>query len=116
MQQVVLLEDEADPVAAELGAPAIAQLGGVDALDPDPARGRAHQQAAEVEHRRLPAARASDDGHELAGVDTERHAVEGADGRPALLVVLDQVGHLDESHLRLSPYLVLVSFFWFRSG
>src|SRR5712691_7852917 len=84
-EERVVLEDHAH-------APAM----GGDVVDPAPldediARGRIDEPRHRAEGRRLAAARRAQEGEELAGVDGERHAVEGQ----RLPVALDESAELD---------------------
>ena len=97
-QQVVLLEHEADLPRPRVGPLAVAEPGRLDVVDDQAARCRLQQQAEEVEHRGLAAARAPHDRNELAPVDLHRHPIEGADDLRAALVVLGQVDELDAGH------------------
>src|SRR5579884_587820 len=97
--QVVLLEDEPDAPAAQVGPPAVAQTTGVDPLDQHPAPGGAHQQAGHVEEGGLAAARSAHDRGQLPLLDLQAHPVQRPDrGRP-LPVVLAHLDQLDALHV-----------------
>ncbi len=74
-QQQILLQHEAD-----------ARIGSLhrDLLQQDPSLARTVETGGEVEDRALAAARRSDDGDELAGIDTQAHALDGGQRRRAV--------------------------------
>ena len=86
--QVERLEDEADPVAAQLGELLVVERGEVDVADEDLAVGEVVEPGEGVHQRRLAGARRAHDGGEAAGGELDVDAVEGADGAVALAVDL----------------------------
>ena len=76
LDEVELLEHEADASTAHGGEAAIAEAADVDAVDAHATGRRALQGADDVEQRRLARARRPDDGDELALVDAQVEAVE----------------------------------------
>ena len=88
VEQVRVLEDEAEPLAAEARELSVAQGRDVDAVDVDVARGRAVDGGDAVEQGGLAGAGGAHDGDELAGADGHAHAVEGAGHVVASAVVL----------------------------
>src|SRR5205807_6332272 len=97
-QQVELLENKAELLAAQVGSSAIAELARIDPVEQHPPAGRPQEQAQQIEGGRLAAPRPADDGDEVAGLDGEADAVERFDDGRALLVVLGQVVEFDACH------------------
>ena len=89
--QVERLEDEADPLPPQRGERLVLEPGQLDAVDDGLAAGRGVERGQAVHQRRLAGARGPHDGGELAGVEVDGHAVEGADLGLALAVDLHQV-------------------------
>ena len=79
-EEVVELIDEADAVAAQAGALAIAESAAGPAVDDDLAGGRPLEQGGDVEQRRLAGAGWPDQGDELAGCQREIGAPEHRQG------------------------------------
>ena len=75
-QQVVLLKDEADPPVAE-GGPGGGVAGeGIDAVEPDAARGRLLERPDDRQERALARTRGPHDRHPAARLERERDVVE----------------------------------------
>ena len=98
-EQIEILEDESDFLAAQIGAGAVAQFACVHLVQQDLAARRAEQQAQQVEGRGLATAGPADHGDELTRFDGQAYPVKGLDGRRALAVVLGQVRELDGCHV-----------------
>src|SRR5690606_11732791 len=99
VQQVVVLEHEAEALAAEAGQLVPFELGGVHALDAHGARRGRVDGGQQVQQRRFAAARRSHDAHELALFDGEGEVVQGAGGRLAPAAVhFAQVDGLEYDH------------------
>ena len=81
--EVERLEDEADLVAAEPGELLVLEPRQLGVADEDRAAGGAVERRAAVHQRRLARARRAHHGGELAGVQLQRHLVEGDDAWPA---------------------------------
>ena len=95
-QKVVLLEDEAQHLVADLGQFVLAHAAHVPAVEPVGA-GSGHVQAADDVHAGgLARAGLAHDGHELALVDLHRDVVHRLDGGVAHLVVLADVVKFNE--------------------
>ena len=69
------------------------------ALERDAARRWPIHGAAQVQQRRLAAARRAHQRHEVAALDRERHAVERADGGAAAGVGLGELGSDQQGHV-----------------
>ncbi len=95
-QQVEVLEHEADLVVADLGAAVAVEVRDLDAVEHVAAGGRPVETADDVHQRRLAGAGRTHDRHELAAVDVERDAVQGAHLRPAHAVDAVQVADADD--------------------
>ena len=80
-QEVERLEDEADPPAAQPGARKVVERRDVAPLELVHAVGLAVEEPEDVEQRRLPRPRRSDDGEPLAGPDGEVDGSQGVHGR-----------------------------------
>ena len=89
--EVERLEDEADPIAAQLGELLVVELGDVGVADQHGARREVVEPGDAVHQRRLARARRAHDGGEAAGRELDGHAVEGADLALAAPVDLDGV-------------------------
>src|SRR5690606_39558002 len=108
-QQMILLEDEAEGVATQEGAPVGIEAGDVLAGEPVAAAARAIEAAEHVHQGRLARARRAHDRDELAALDAKRHAAQrmdrefaGAVGPPDVLE-LDQgrrLGRAGPDHAR----------------
>ena len=94
--QVELLEDKAQPPAAEVRAPGLAEAAELLPGDAQPAGVWRLHGADEVEQRRLAGAARADDGHGLARRDPQVDAVEDRALGVALAVALGDAGELDE--------------------
>ena len=84
LDEVELLEHEADPPPAERGEPSVAEAADVVAVDAHGPRGRSLQGADDVDQRRLPGPGRADDDDELAAANGEvdrRRAPRSAGGR-----------------------------------
>ncbi len=98
-EELEILEDEADFVAAEGGELGVVEVGGDSAVDGDGAgRGEVHG-AGEVEQGGFTAAAAADEGDELAGVEGKRNPIEGRHLLALGLIVLGYVFNLKNGHL-----------------
>ena len=95
-QEVEPLEDEADEAVAHQRAPVVGAAADVETGEPVEAVGRAVEAAEDVHHRRLARAAGADDGHELAAAHGELHVAERAHHTGAGVVILGDVGQLDE--------------------
>ncbi len=71
-EEVVGLEDEADPLPTDVGAPGLVQRGHLFADEPIRARRRPVEKAENAEQRRLPGAGRAHDGEELAFANERR--------------------------------------------
>ena len=91
--QVERLEDEADPVAAELRELAVVELRDVGVADQHGAGGEVVEAGDAVHQRRLARAGRAHDGGEAAGAELDGDAVEGAHLALAAAVDLDGVEH-----------------------
>ena len=89
------LEDKADFGAAHIGTLGGVEPGHVLAVDTYDAAVRLVETAHQLQQRGLARARGADKGSELAGVDAERYAVEGARFHLADLVTAGDVFDLD---------------------
>ena len=95
-QQVILLEDEAQHLVADLGQLVLVHLAHIPAIEPIGAR-RGHVQAADDVHAGgFARAGLADDGHELAFVDLHGDMVGSLDRRVTHLVILAHVVKLNE--------------------
>ena len=110
--EVEELEDESDRLVAEGREAAVAHSPDVGTIDDDATLGRLVEATHELEQRRLSTTTRADQGHELALVDRQGHAVEGLDPLPADGVRLAEVGHLDDDPARARS----CRFRWARSG
>ena len=86
--QVERLEDEAEPVTAQLRELLVVERGEVDVADEHLALGQVVEPGEGVHQRRLAGARRAHDGGEAAGVELDVDGVEGADDAVALAVGL----------------------------
>ena len=91
LDEVELLEHEADAAAAHGGEAAVAEAADVDAVDADRAARRLLQRADDVHQRRLAGPGRTDDDDELALLDAQVDAVERRDRRGARVVLRDAV-------------------------
>ena len=94
--QVERLEDEAGPVAAELGRLVVGQVADRRALEDDLAGGRPVKPAEELEESRLARPRRAHQGDELALVDLQGDAAQGIDRRGAEAVALGEIVRLED--------------------
>ncbi len=94
-QQVEELEDEPEPVAAQLGEVGVVEGAEVGAGQHHRARGRAIEAGEDVHERRLARARRAHDRREAAAVERDADPVERVDGGVPLAVAASQVhrGH-----------------------
>src|SRR6202035_4376489 len=98
LEQVELLEDEADPACAERRERGIGGACDVRAPDaPDPAR-RAFERAHDVQQRRLARSRRPDDRAQLALLDADVHAAQSFDASGIELDDVAQLEHLPRAH------------------
>ena len=102
-QQLEELEDDADRPAAPDGGPALGQEAQVLAGNGHHPGRRAVDAGDHVHERRLAAARPTDDADELAGVDLEIDAIEGAERPGVGDVVLDDRAQVDEVRAGRAP-------------
>src|SRR5439155_1746322 len=102
-EQVEILEDEADPAAADGGALVDGQGRDVGVAQVVGAARRLVEAAEQVHARRLARARRAHDGEELARPDVERHAAQRPHLDVAQVVDLPHVAELDErAHVGLA--------------
>jgi hypothetical protein len=78
-QEVEELEDEPDLVPSDAGQVVVRELGQRPSLDAHGAAGGSIEPANQVEERRLARPRRPDDRDHFAGLDRQRHVVEGDD-------------------------------------
>ena len=97
-QQVEALEHEPDLLIAHARQLVLRQLRHVPAVELIDAARRPVETAGDVHERRLAGSRRAGHGHELAGLDVERHAAQRADFVVAHLVDLGEVPHRDYGH------------------
>ncbi len=99
-QQIVLLEDEAEGLAPQVGARVAVELGDFAAVEAIGAAGRPVEQADEIHQGRLAGTGSAHDGDELAGLDVERDAVQHLGRHVAAVIDLDDVAQGDQRHGR----------------
>ena len=104
VEQVELLEDEADPARAQRRQLVVTRGRGVEAVDPHLARGRTIERAHDLQQRRLAGARRPDDRQQLAAVHVEVDALERANTAG---ILLHDTAQLDQRHGQ-TPALVTV--------
>ncbi len=78
----MVLEDEADPPAAEGGQLPLVEFGRVDAVQQHAAAGWAFQRAQDAQERALARAAGAEDRQVLARIERQRHAAEDLDAAP----------------------------------
>src|SRR6187200_785505 len=94
--QVEELEDEAELVAAQLGQLAVVEMGDVDAVELDRARGRLVEAGEDVHQGRLARAGGAHDRGEAVALEAGGDAVERIDGGIPLAEAAVQVGSEDD--------------------
>src|SRR5690606_30519974 len=97
-QQVVELISEADAVAAEVGAFAVAEIPAGLAIDPHVAAARALKHSSGMQERRFPRSRRTNQTDDLARADIEIDAIEHREFAAARLI---DAGHVIEAQDRL---------------
>ncbi len=98
-QQLVVLEDEADLLAAQSAAAPLVERRDLDPIEPVVAAGRALQAAKNVEQRGLPRSRGPDDTQEMVAAGQQRHPVEDrpvAKAVPRSALEREDLGHAVE--------------------
>src|SRR5207237_10256863 len=99
---VEALEDAADLGVADLGPPVGVEAPDVLAIEEVAAGGRPVEAAEDVEQRRLPRARGSHDGEELAGANRQADAAQRLDDVGAVVELVGLVEVLDVDQGRVN--------------
>ncbi len=97
LDQVEVLEDEADGVVAQPRQAGFRNLGHLFAAEPVAARARPIEQAQDVEQGGLAASRRPGDGDEFAGGDFQRNALQGLRLDLAVAIGPDHVFELEHA-------------------
>ena len=98
-QEVMVLEDEADPPAAEGGQLPLVEFGRVDAVQQHAAAGRGFQRAQDAQERALARAAGAEDRQVLARIERQRHAAEDLDRLGPRGILLGDVFDLKFGHV-----------------
>src|SRR5207245_1672227 len=104
--EVVALEHEADLAVADMREFGLVEVTDVHAVEAVTTPGRQVEASDDVHQSALARPRAAHDGHELAGVDRERDALQRVHGDAARVIRLrdvDQVDHGGGGHLPGPP-------------
>ena len=104
--QVVILKDETDPLAAEDGEVLVPKVLQLEVVHLHGAAGGPVQPAQHVQQGGLAGAGGADDGHELPRLYGQGDVVQGLHQAGVLTILLGQVGGLQDTHKRFLPFSV----------
>ena len=100
----MVLEDEADPPAAEGGQLPLVEFGRIDAVQQHAAAGWGFQRAQDAQERALARAAGAEDRQVLARIERQRHAAEDLDRLGPRGILLGDVFDLKFGHGNMQLY------------